>query len=130
MKKRYLAIIPTAVWLLLSQLVVIPARAADNGCSQAANTWIAALGDARHNDIFRRHTRNNCTFSGKWVKQYEQTTDQTARESMCNDLVLIWTHKECGYFRDVINPEAYEPCKAWSREMYQHCMDNDAGWFP
>jgi hypothetical protein len=130
MKNPCQASFPATVWLILSLLVVIPARAAESGCSQAADAWITTLGDSQHDDIFQRHTRNNCSFSGKWVKRYAQTTDRTARARMCNDLVLIWTHKECGYFRDVINPEAYEPCKTWSREMYQHCMDNDVNWFP
>lgn len=48
---------------------------------------------------------------------------------MCNDLVLIWSYKECVYFRDYLVPEAYEPCKAWSRQMYTRCLAGDAGWF-
>ena len=104
-------------------------QAADSSCSQAAEAWIATLGDAEHSDIFLRHTRNNCRFSGDWVEQSRDDQNPDRRTRMCKDLVLIWTHKNCGYFRDVINPAAYEPCKAWSRKMHQHCMDNDVGWF-
>jgi len=105
-------------------------EAADSGCDQAAREWIVSLGDTEHTDIFERHTRNNCEFSGRWVKESRDVTDPSLRSRMCKDLVLIWTLKNCSYFRDVINPGAYEPCKAWSREMHQRCLDNDVNWFP
>jgi hypothetical protein len=130
MKLRRRTIVTTTIWLLLPLLLGSPARATDSGCSQAADAWISVLGDSPNRDIFQRHARDSCKFSGHWVKQSAQNSNQAARDRMCNDLVLIWTHKKCGYFRDVINPEAYEPCKSWSREMFQHCMNNDVGWFP
>ena len=103
--------------------------AATSGCIQAAENWISQLNDKKNTEIFQRHTQRNCQFSGGWVKESEDATSVSHRERMCQDLVLIWSHKNCNYFRDVINPEAYEPCKAWSREMHQHCIDNDVNWF-
>lgn len=130
MMTRYRTSYVTTAWLLLACFVPIPTQAAESGCNQAAEAWIVTLDDAEHSDIFLRHTRNNCNFSGGWVRQSRDDQDPDRRARLCQDLVLIWTHKNCGYFRDVINPAAYEPCKAWSREMHQHCMDNDVDWFP
>lgn len=105
------------------------AAAGDSGCVAAADSWIAELNDLRHTDIYQRHARFNCGFSGKWVQESVDVTDAPRRERLCNDLVLIWTHRKCNYFRDDINPAAYEPCREWSREMFRHCMENDVEWF-
>ncbi|SDZ94821.1 hypothetical protein SAMN05660420_00840 [Desulfuromusa kysingii] len=123
-----LHIITIALWLTLCS--AIPAMAVQSGCRQAADRWILQLNDPKNTELFQRYADNNCQFSGKWVKRSEDNTSKPQRERMCQDLVLLWSYKNCIYFRDVINPEAYEPCKAWSREMHQHCMDNDVQWFP
>lgn len=115
---------------LLLLLTTTAGQAQESGCTNAANAWTIELNDAKHSEVYRNHARSDCEWAGKWVKKYAQVTDQANRERMCNDLVLIWTHKDCGFFRDVINPDAYTPCKAWSREMFKHCMDNDVKWFP
>ena len=111
-----------------SHPVSVPA--AESGCVAAAQTWIEQLEDHADNDVFLSHTRWNCEFSGHWVRESAEMTYPSSRDRMCNDLVLLWTHKKCNYFRDLFNPKAYEPCKAWTREMYQHCMANDVEWFP
>ena len=103
--------------------------ASEPSCIQAAENWISQLNDKKNNEIFQKHTQRNCQFSGKWVKESVDDSSVLHRERMCQDLVLVWSHKNCNYFRDVINPDAYEPCKAWSREMHQHCIDNDVNWF-
>ena len=114
-------------WLGIHPVAVL---AAESGCIASAEIWIEQLEDRAHDDVFLSHTRWNCEFSGHWVRESAEVTNQSSRERMCNDLVLIWTHKKCNYFRDLINPAAYEPCKAWSREMFQRCMANDVEWFP
>ena len=116
--------------LLCSFLPSASLQATETGCVTAAETWIDQLQDGSDNEVFRKHTRWNCEFSGQWVREYAAVTDRDRRERMCNDLVLIWTHKKCNYFREQFNPAAYEPCKAWTREMFLHCMDNDVEWFP
>lgn len=103
---------------------------AGGSCSAAAEDWIAALPDKRRAELFRRYAGNDCEFAARWVKEYAGVSDIQRRDRMCTDLVLLWTHKDCNYFRDVIDPEAYEPCKEWSREMYRHCLEDDLDWFP
>lgn len=103
---------------------------AGGSCTAAAEDWIASLPDKNQAALFRRYARNDCEFAAKWVNQYAAVADVQRRDRMCTDLVLLWTHKDCNYFRDVINPDAYEPCKEWSREMYRHCMEDDLDWFP
>lgn len=112
-------------------LCFVPAQngfSSDPGCVKAAENWIQQLNDKDNAEIYQRHTRINCQFSGQWVKEQE-VSSASHRKRMCQDLVLIWSHKNCNYFRDVINPDAFEPCSAWSREMHQHCIDNDVDWF-
>ncbi|MBN1958431.1 MAG: hypothetical protein JXQ81_00780 [Desulfuromonadales bacterium] len=113
-------------------LCFVPAQkgfSLDSGCVKAAENWILQLNDKDNTEIYQRHTRINCQFSGQWVKESQEVSSASHRKRMCQDLVLIWSHKNCNYFRDVINPDAFEPCSAWSREMYQHCIDNDVDWF-
>jgi hypothetical protein len=123
------------VYLFLSFLLCLnftPAQkvfASNTSCLKAAEKWISQLNDKKNTEIFQRHAQSNCQFSGRWVKESVDVSSVPHRERMCQDLVLIWSHKNCSYFRDVINPDAYEPCKAWSREMHQHCIDNDVNWF-
>jgi hypothetical protein len=123
------------VFLLLSVLFCLQALSSQNvlasepGCTKAAEDWIGRLNDEKNTEIFQRYTRRNCQFSGQWVKESADVASVSHRERMCQDLVLLWSHKNCNYFRDVINPDAYEPCRAWSREMHQRCIDNDVNWF-
>ena len=97
----------------------------DDNCCTVTEAWVDAMPDGQ--EILRSHIRSICDFSGGWVGQ--ETTDTESRTRLCNDLVLIWAHKECIYFRDYVSPNTYEPCKAWSREMFDHCMAIDASWF-
>lgn len=114
--------------LCLNLFPTLQVLAAKTSCIQAADHWILQLND-NNTEVFQSHTRRNCQFSGQWVKESEHLPSGPHRERMCQDLVLIWSHKTCNFFRDVINPEAYEPCKTWSREMHQHCITNDVQWF-
>jgi hypothetical protein len=113
---------------LLSTVPVL-LRAGTAGCTTEAELWIAALASSK-SDILQNHAELKCEFSGGWMREYAETADENSRERMCTDLVLVWTHKECDYFRDYIEPLAYTPCKAWSRQMFNHCMANDISWFP
>ena len=116
--------------LLIFTLTVPSLRAAqDSDCRKSAAAWILELDDAENTEVLLRHTQSNCEFSGKWVKDGELVQKVSRRTRLCTDLVLIWTHKKCGYLRDYINPAAYEPCKSWTRQMFEHCMDNDVTWF-
>ena len=119
-----------ALPLAFTLFPVFPANAAQSGCHQSADSWILLLNDKDNTELFQRYADQNCRFSGDWVKRSEMISSAPQRKRMCQDLVLLWSYKNCIYFRDVINPEAYEPCKAWSREMHQHCMENDVQWFP
>lgn len=117
--------------LLCLSLLPCPVNAAASGCTDAAEEWIATLADNPGNtDIYRRHARFNCEFSGRWMHESRDLTEPSRRERLCQDLVLLWTHKKCNYFRDDINPDAYLPCESWVREMHRRCMANDADWFP
>jgi hypothetical protein len=104
--------------------------AAKSGCTRVAERWISQLADPKNRELFERYTTNDCQFSGKWVRQSADLQTPAHRERLCTDLVLIWSHKDCNFFRDLINPAAFEPCTAWSRAMYQHCMEQDLAWFP
>jgi hypothetical protein len=118
--------------LLLVLLLLLPNQSfpVQAGCVQDAQRWIDNLDDRENSSIFHNHVRSVCRFSGQWVKEAQDVHDRPRRERMCNDLVLIWAHKECNFFRDQINPKAYEPCKIWTREMFRNCMDNNVDWFP
>jgi hypothetical protein len=107
----------------------VPSPAGTAGCTAEATLWIAALASSKI-DILQNHAEMKCDFSSGWMKEYAETADLNSRERMCTDLILVWTHNECVYFRDYIEPEAYTPCKAWTRQMYKRCMENDIGWFP
>lgn len=125
--RKFLLLVPFVSFLLST--VPAPLPAATAGCSAEAALWIATLTSSK-SDILQNHAEMKCDFSSKWMKEYAETADIHSREQMCTDLVLVWTHKECDYFRDYIEPEAYTPCKAWSRQMFNHCMANDIDWFP
>lgn len=96
------------------------------GYFESAQQWVAKVNGDQH--ILRSHAKANCEFSGSWI-QGIASEDQAIRKRVCNDLVLIWTHKECIYFRDYVTHEAYDPCKSWSRQMYTQRMAKKATWF-
>ena len=110
-------------------MLTIPVKAGspDDGCFISGLRWIEKI-KVEDSTILKNHASAKCRFADKWIRDF---ADQAGadRRRMCNDLVLIWTHKECIYFRDYIHHSTYAPCKAWSREMFQHCMDYDDQWF-
>ncbi|WP_143170772.1 hypothetical protein [Desulfopila aestuarii] len=99
----------------------------NDSCYTAALQWIRTI-ETEKKDVLEKHALSGCAFSKKWIERYNGTSE-ASRESLCTDLVLIWTHKECMYFRDSVSPEAYDPCKTWSREMYTRCMEYEDEWF-
>jgi len=103
------------------------ADAAEDGCYASALQWIELVGGKNH-DVLKSHARSRCVFAKKWLARYDGQSDP-AREKFCKDFILLWTHKECNYFRDDINPAAYEPCKVWSLEMHEQCLAYNDAWF-
>ncbi len=119
-----------ALAFLISSLLFsfAPPAASQSGCFQEATDWIDTLNSTR-GKILRDHAQSKCDFAANWVKEIGDVTEKTQRKRTCNDLVLIWTHKECIYFRDYVETSAYAPCKSWTRMMYRNCMSNDLKWF-
>lgn len=101
----------------------------ESGCSSYARQWIQHLGQSSKRAILIRNTRSDCEFSAKWIKKNSAINNEQIWKRTCNDLVLIWTHKKCIYYRDYIDYNAYVPCKEWTRQMYNHCIDHDISWF-
>lgn len=123
---------PLALFLFVSTLSAVQAsQSGTSPCFQAAVAWIEALPQApapRSEEVLLSHSRSSCRFADYWLKDLANTKPSERRRT-CKDLVLIWTHKECIYFRDTIFAPAYEPCKAWSRLMYERCMAGEILWF-
>lgn len=103
------------------------AESFDDGCFSRALNWIEKI-EVKYQTVLKTHASAKCNFADKWIRDFADRNGSD-RKRMCNDLVLIWTHKECIYFRDYVHHSTYEPCKSWSREMFQHCMDYDDQWF-
>ena len=97
-----------------------------DGCYRNAMSWIEEI-EIEDATALENHALSNCKSSKNWIDRYGNTGSNRTR--LCNDLVLISTHKECMYFRDYVSHTAYDPCKSWSREMYKRCMDYDDEWF-
>ncbi len=113
--------------LLLSITAVPTAMGEAQKCERVAAEWIKELQSTKES-ILLSHARDKCRYASTWVKKIEEDSE-TNRDRSCRDLILIYTHKECVYFRDYLDPAAYTPCKAWTREMYQQCMEGDVNWF-
>ena len=96
-------------------------------CSEAAAQWIREL-ESTKEKILLSHTRDKCNYSADWVTKLHNSNTQN-RDRSCKDLILLYAHKECVYFRDYLSHEAYSPCKGWTREMYRKCMEGDVEWF-
>ena len=102
--------------------------AAESGCLAEAAAWITAL-DSSKESILYNHCRESCRFASSWLKEIRDVEESQKRKRTCNDLVLLWSHKECIYFRDYVDASAYDPCKSWTREMFQQCMAGNTVWF-
>ena len=100
---------------------------AESGCYRSALDWIETI-EIEDHTVLKNHALTKCEFADKWISDFEDRKGSD-RQRLCNDLVLIWTYKECIYFRDYIHDSTYDPCKAWSREMFQHCIDHENKWF-
>ncbi|MEE4252919.1 MAG: hypothetical protein V2I50_02640, partial [Desulfuromusa sp.] len=84
-----------ALLLLLLSFTKLPVMAAQSGCTQAAENWILNLNDQKNAELFQRYAVTNCQFSGDWVKRSENLESQSHKERMCQDLVLLWSYKNC-----------------------------------
>ncbi len=112
--------------ILTLVFLATPSYAAESACYSAAFSWIEKVSGGHA--VLQSHAKSNCEFAGKFIYKYPGRTE-AERERLCYDLVLIWTHKKCIYFRDYLSPDAYTPCKSWSREMFQQCVSRNDGWF-
>lgn len=124
----------TCFVLLFFTLQVLPcsvAAASPSKCARAAEDWINALPhlEKSKRERLKNYTRDNCSFAAKWQQKLENISGRQRQRRTCNDLVLIWTHKECIYYRDYVTAAAYNPCKSWSRHMFRRCMAGDIDWF-
>lgn len=117
------------VFLIICSRSAIFAYSSDvhDSCYNNALQWISKI-DTEKKAVLESHALSRCEFSNKWIERYNGISE-ASRNGLCTDLVLIWTHKECMYFRDTVSPKAYEPCKTWSREMYTRCMEYEDEWF-
>lgn len=102
---------------------------AESACTAYAQRWIQQLNNTSRRDVLIRNTRSDCEFSTGWIKKISNSNNESHWKRTCNDLVLIWTHKKCIYYRDYIDHNSYDPCKDWTRQMYIHCMNRDVSWF-
>ena len=101
----------------------------ESGCMVFARQWIEQLDRIQRYDVLVKNTRTDCESAAKWIRKNSGSTSETIWNRTCTDLVLIWTHKKCIYYRDYIDYKSYEPCKAWTRRMYEHCMSKEIAWF-
>ena len=101
----------------------------ESGCTEYARQWINQIEQLPRADILIRNVHSDCQFAAKWIKTNSNSSSAASWNRTCTDLVLIWTHKKCIYYRDYIDPRTYEPCKEWTRVMYQHCTDQDEPFF-
>lgn len=100
-------------------------RGGEADCCSVTATWVQAVG--KNSDVLRFHVQSACRFSHDWIRTEE--AGNSSRERVCNDLVLVWAHKECVYFRDYVCHDVYDPCKAWTRKMFRQCMAGNIMWF-
>jgi len=121
-------IIAVITFMIISLQFPCPAHSYNqkDTCYQEAVEWIKDI-DVDKKGVLEKQALSRCESARKWISQSEN--NHSGRERLCTDLVLIWTHKKCIYFRDYITYKAYEPCKSWSREMYKRCMAKEDLWF-
>lgn len=101
----------------------------ESGCSEYARQWINQIDQVSRPDVLIKHAQSDCEFSAKWIKKTSNSSSAANWNRTCTDLVLLWTHKKCIYFRDYIDHKTYEPCKEWTRQMFQHCISHNFSWF-
>lgn len=120
------------VWVQLQLIlphICLGKDLAGSACTAYAQQWIDKLNKTSRRDILIRNTRSDCEFSAGWIKKNSKSNNENTWKRMCNDLVLIWTHKKCMYYRDYIDHNSYHPCKEWTRQMYHHCINRNFSWF-
>ncbi len=117
---------------LLACNVAVPAQAAEKNapsCTAAAKDWTARVKECDVS-LLQKYAQMSCVNGRKRVAEYRGVEDAERRGNMCRFRVLLWAHTEaCLYFRDVVCPKAWEPCRQWSQELYERCMAGDGEWF-
>lgn len=126
--KTFTMHIYTGAFFLFLSGFCAAAAVAQSDCSRNAENWVDDLQSPKEN-ILRKHSDSSCSFAAEWVAKIDNVTKSEKRERTCTHLVLLWAHKDCVYFRDVIDADAYYPCKAWTREMFRQCMSGNTEWF-
>jgi len=116
--------------LLLAGLLgcAVAVRAGESACVTEAQWWILELKSDR-GEVLLDHARTRCDFAGRWLAANRHEPGSEQYRQLCTSLVLVWTHKECVYFRDEIDYRAYAPCETWSRLMHRQCLAGDSAWF-
>ncbi len=97
-------------------------------CTTSAQSWISQCNSPKV-DILRDHSQARCVSAKQWMLENQGGKTESSWKQMCTDLILIWGHKECVYFRDYIEHDAYKPCKKWTAQMFKQCMANNLSWF-
>lgn len=97
-------------------------------CTSLAGDWFDGL-DRDDRALLVRRTRDQCLGAAHWMKEQTLDGSEQVKRQICQDLVLIWTFKECAYRRDYIDRRTYAPCMNWSREMHRRCRADDLAWF-
>lgn len=76
------------------------------------------------------HVKRGCRKSGRAVADLEVSLSEAERQDYCRRHVLVPVYLDiCLHFRDVILPEAFEPCWTWAREQFDRCLAGDEQWF-
>jgi len=121
---------PALALLLLPALCLssAPVWAGESACITEAQWWIQELKSDR-SEVLLDHARTRCDFAGRWLAANRHEPQSEEYRQLCTSLVLVWTHKECVYFRDEIDYRAYAPCDTWSRLMFRQCLAGDSAWF-
>ena len=113
----------TLPFLLLLCCLLVPGPAScttyQEICLGKARKWIEETG-IEDSSTLQKHTATRCQFVDNMLSS---SANETAdRERVCTDLVLLWTRKDCVFFRDYVSYRTYAPCMAWGREMFKECV--------
>ncbi|TVM17691.1 hypothetical protein DPQ33_08615 [Oceanidesulfovibrio indonesiensis] len=101
---------------------------ADSPCLRVARERVTVHAGARA-QVLDWHAAASCKGSRAVLAGCDTAPDEL-REEICRREVLAGAYTSaCVYFRDVLCPDAYEPCKEWVLEQYERCKAKDMEWF-
>lgn len=76
------------------------------------------------------YVKKSCGKSARTILEINSPIHSPERQEKCRNKILVDVYiSTCIYFRDVVYPEAFNPCWDWGREHYAHCVAGDAAWF-